>query len=396
MGCSVSQLTSGEPQLTPKPTAPPPSPRPTIETTTIFDHGALTASASSASTVAGGLGASSARAPADAAREAFAQACVSLARAVGTDEGEAPQPALAIVVCGKAVTDAEEVRCEVIRAVPEALLHGAASVEALCVNRIGPARDPCGGNQRSPSDCVGCLLLEAGEGCFAAAWDDTGDALYAARWLQEQMPNPQAVIMAALPGARARSISAVQSVFPGTPVHVIGAAEESAWVTLSHLGSAENGVSLVGIGMQVGFGAAKSFLHLGGAENAKDFYAPAWEVYETAMLRGSLQRASAGILLCSGCLDNHALVEVCEQFGDLPILAMSSRAVDTPGQGSPSPSIGMMLFGERRPLLDSQEIDSEDPAKTVCSTEEGTASPHGSATDTSCTASLASRDLCSP
>jgi len=270
-------------------------------------------------------------------------------------------------------SDAEEVRCELVRGMPDALLHGASSVAGLF------STSPASGSGSSADDAVACLVLEAPEGSFAAAWDDTGDALYAAKWLQEQMPDARSIIMAAQPDQEERAISAVQSVFPGIPVYGSMAVEARNWVTMSHLGSAEHGISLVGIGMQVGFGAAH-----GAHRSNADFSACLAEVYDAALIAGGLQTANVGILTCSGCPSGSNLTATLrDKLGDIPILGIT--CVDHKHSIKHGPSIGIMLFGER--YAPAQEgFRSGEKSKTTCSTEEDAASvstawPQSPATD---------------
>lgn len=365
MGCSLSpvplieQWQQGEKPLTPRPTAPPPPPLTTVETTTVdpWSSCSYRSAVCCSKPVVAGLGASSAAGAAEAAREALSSAIASLSVAAGV----APTPSLAIVACSKAIDDAEEVRCELVRAMPHALLHGAASVATLFATP-GTSRSRCGS---APMDAVGCLLLQAPEGSFASAWDDTGDAIYAAKWLQEQMPDPQAIIMATVPGQEESALSAVQSVFLGIPVYGKSAVDSTHWVTMSHLGSADHGISLVGIGVHVGFGAADA-----APRSNTDLSASITEVYDAAMVAGCLKRSTAGILTCRGHLADLSFAEhLKECMGDIPVLAVTcAQQAQSLKHG---PSIGLMLFGERQP---QQQFESADLCRTACSTEDETAS----------------------
>lgn len=322
--------------------------------------------ASAVGAVLAGLGASSVSAPAIAAREALSNAIASLAAASGTARSLAATrhaASLAIVTCSKVIHDAEEVRCELVRAVPDALLHGASSSATLCTS-------PNAQRQSSAaSEAVGCLLLEAPEGSFATAWDDTGDALYAAKWLQEQMPIAQAIIMATVPGQEESALNAIQSVFPGVAIYGGSAADATSWVTMSHLGSAKHGISLVGIGVHVGFGVADTV-----PTDDTDFSRDLVEVYDAAMLAGDLQRATAGILTCRGRVIDFSCAEnFRERVGDLPILGVS--CVDSNRSRDSGSSIGMMLFGERYPPNMCSAEDETGSTSTAC--------PNSPATDDS-------------
>lgn len=315
-----------------------------------------------------GLGSSSAAKADEAAREALASAFEALAAATG----RAPKPSLAIVACSKAVADAEEARCELVRAMPDALLHGAASMATLFASQSPSS------SRSAPSDAVGCLLLEAPDGSFAAAWDDTGDALYAAKWLQEQMPDAQAVIMSAAPGHEESAAQAVELVFPGVPVYGRSAVQAAHWVTMSHLGSSENGVSLVGIGAKVGFGAADA-----APRSEQDFSSSLVEVYDAAMVAGCLKNATAGIITCRGQLSDFSFADPLRQkVAGMPLLgAVCDNHAQLQQHG---PSIGIMLFGERQP----QQGFANGMLSKVCSSEEestsgSTAWPGSPATDIS-------------
>jgi hypothetical protein len=290
-------------------------------------------------------------------------------------QGNSPQPSIAIVASSKAATDAEEVRCMLVRAYPDAILHGATSVASLFAtcDKAGPLQEkasPSKAGRWSPwgspkeLDAVECLLLEASDGCFAAAWDDTGDAHYAANWLQEQMPHMQAIIMAASPGQEDNALRAVQSVFPSIPVYGSSVSKATNWVTMSHLGSAENGISLVGIGVRVSFGAAEVVPR----DNA-DLSASLAEVYDAAMAAGRLKTATAGILTCRGHTVDTAVIasKLGQQMGNIPILGLA--CADQNHSLNQEPSIGLMLFGEPYPTQEQESFQTPLKSKMSCNEE---------------------------
>jgi len=355
MGCSHGRMAAewqavpreqaGERPLTPRATAPPPPPLIAIDTTTMdADSSPFSSGTASSGAIFAGLGSSSASKAADSAHEAIANAMRSLEIATG----HSPKPSLAIVACNivKCADDAENVRCELVRAMPDSLLHGATSVATLFSSPRQSAGN-CGGGRPAPADKVACLVLDAPDGAFAAAWDDTGDALYAAKWLQEQMPEPQGIIMSSVSGQEDRAVNDVQSVFPGIHVYGRSAVKATHWVTMSHLGSSEQGVSLVGIGAHVGFGASETLA------NKTDFSTSVAEVYDAAMLAGSLKKATGGIITYKGAATEFSFAEhLRDKIGDLPLLGVAccSRSL-SPKQDA---SIGIMLFGERQQHQESR------------------------------------------
>jgi hypothetical protein len=196
--------------------------------------------------------------------------------------------------------------------------------------------------------------------------------------------------MSAVPDQQERSIAAVQSIFPGIPVYGSGAMETRNWVTMSHLGSAECGISLVGIGLQVGFGAADVVLK-GNTSSSTSLV----EAYDAALVAGYLKRATAGIVTCTGCLPDSCFSDsLVGKIGELPILIVACGH-----QASllkPSPSIGIMLFGERHPTV---IFENTSLSECACDAAEETASdstawPQSPATDISSTESTGSVDRC--
>lgn len=378
MGSSLSEQREFlEKPLSPRCTAPPPPP---LNTTTMEFATFL---GTPSCEVRIGFGSSSASEAPSAAREALTTAVASLAAT--SQAGHSPTPALTVVACRQTIAEAEEVRCELVRAMPEAYLHGGSSLTSLLAG-TGQSHD-------SNMDTVECLLLEAPEGSFAAAWDDTGDALYAAEWLQEQMPDARAIIMATELGQEESARIAIQSVFPGIEVYGSNAAEAPNWITLSHLGCAEHGISLVGIGVQVGFGAA----HVAPRGDA-GFPASFLEVYRAAMVAGNLERATAGLLTCRGCQpDSDFADNLRAQMAETPIPILGLACADQTHSLENEPSIGIMLFGDRHPPA---KLDTRNLSNVTCSIEEEAASvstawPHSPATDASSTESTGPVEGCS-
>lgn len=248
MGCAASsdvKQVTGAPPTTTSTTS---STTPDMGDSTPFffdSDGAEGASLSrGAGTVLGGFGVSTASDDRRAAKEALESAASRLAQSAGASL--APSPTIAFVSCTSS-RDSEKVRQELVRAMPEALLHGVTSSIAL----LGPAG--------SVGNAVGCLLLEGPEGGFALGWDEDGNAAEAAAWLRDQMPKPQAVILGAAPGAEEEALAALAATFPGVPVYGGTASDDEnagKWSVISHLGSSSTGISLVGIGDNVGFGAS--------------------------------------------------------------------------------------------------------------------------------------------
>jgi len=365
MGCSVSRLHTEEVPLPPRPTAPPPPPLSALTYVTEKaeeDH-LRGLAAFSGGAVFGGVGFSSSTNSAQASHEALSGARVHLS----AKRGQSTSPSLAIVFCGEAIEDAEEVRCQIVRTLPELRLHGVASAVSLMspqsqsVGSASSKSKPMLRTGVSAAGGVGCLLLDAPEGSFAAAWDDMGDALYAARWLQEQMPDVQAIIMAAVPADEERALEAVQTVFPGVPVHGGNLVKAMKWMTLSHLGSANRGVSLVGIAPHVGFGAAAAAITDQNFEGGKiSLTTCLQDAYSAAEVAGDLKTVHAGILMCGGIAGYEGIVASSSDasvsniveglFGDVPILGVSCEDEGAKVSGLDAQTnltISFMLFGER-------------------------------------------------
>ncbi|KAA8495624.1 Uncharacterized protein FVE85_1779 [Porphyridium purpureum] len=175
----------------------------------------------------------------DAVREAVAQASASVAN-----------PAIAFVSCTVA-RPADEVRAAFAAALPpNTPIHGLTSSGAL-LSSFGSA-----------PNAVGCLLLDASDapGAFAAISDMGGDAGAAAKKLKQAMPQPAVIVMSATPGAEEACIAALTDVFgPNVPIFGGTAADNALtgeWQVFSAEGASGTGVSFVGIGSQVAFGAS--------------------------------------------------------------------------------------------------------------------------------------------
>mmetsp|Transcript_11415 Transcript_11415/g.33649 ORF Transcript_11415/g.33649 Transcript_11415/m.33649 type:complete len:404 (-) Transcript_11415:445-1656(-) len=142
--------------------------------------------------------------------------------------------------------DAEEVRKAFADALPGVPLHGITSSGALLTS---------GG---SKSGAVGCLLIKYPKESFATAYDEK-DGEAAAKALKEGMAKPATIFMGATPGAEEGVVEALGKEFPGVPVYGGTAADDElagAWSVMSADKSSGTGVSLVGIGPSVKFGAA--------------------------------------------------------------------------------------------------------------------------------------------
>ena len=146
-----------------------------------------------------------------------------------------------------AARDPEEVRKAFVEHLPAGTpIHGITSSSAILTS------------QGAKAGAVGCLLLSAADEGFATAFDpeDGGKAAIA---LKDKMPSPQAIFMGATPGAEEGVIAALADVFSDVPVYGGTAADDElagAWSVMSAEESSATGVSLVGIGESVKFGAS--------------------------------------------------------------------------------------------------------------------------------------------
>lgn len=275
------------------------------------------ASAGAGGPLLGGCGVSSAPSAASAVKEALERAAGALAKNACVPL--APAPSIAFISCDAAM-DPEEVRCEFVRAMPMALLHGVTVESCSALDGTG---------WRAPS--VGCLLLEAPPGGFAVAWDDLGDPHSAASWLREQMREPRAIIMGASPALAEQVAQALEIAFPGVPVYG-GTAAGDRGAVMSHLGSSDMGISLVGVGACVGFGASQGS-DLG-------------EAYVAASSSGGLAPPQAGLVICAGgprpleVPDDVTEYGLRQASGDVPLLGLRC-----PPAGRRQPA-SVLLFGD--------------------------------------------------
>jgi len=145
--------------------------------------------------------------------------------------------------------DMEEVRKAFVEQLPEGTsIHGITSSGAVLTS------------SGAVSSSVGCLLLSVEEGDFVTAFDKE-DGARAALALKSKVANvpPQAIFMGATPGAEEGVIESLSQVFPGVPVFGGTAADDElsgAWSVMSSDECSGTGVSLVGIGPSVKFGAS--------------------------------------------------------------------------------------------------------------------------------------------
>ncbi|KAL7559952.1 hypothetical protein ACA910_008273 [Epithemia clementina (nom. ined.)] len=146
--------------------------------------------------------------------------------------------------------DIEEVRRAFVKQLPDKILmHGITSSAALLQPGFG-----------SVAASVGCLLISSNDdNDFATAFDAKGDGAQAAAALKEKMEAPRAILMGTTPGAEEGVLESLSQAFPGVPVFGGTAADDAlngAWKVWSVEASSGTGVSLVGIGPNVPFGAS--------------------------------------------------------------------------------------------------------------------------------------------
>jgi hypothetical protein len=143
--------------------------------------------------------------------------------------------------------DIEEVRKSFADELPEGTpIHGITASGAILTR------------QGAKGGAVGCLLISAEDGAFATAYD-AEDGGRAAQILKANMGAPQAIFMGTTPGAEEGVLVAIGEAFPGVPVFGGTAADDDlsgAWSVFSSEASSSTGVSLVGIGEAVKFGAS--------------------------------------------------------------------------------------------------------------------------------------------
>lgn len=358
--------------LTPRETAPPPPPLTLSQEANSY----LAPARASFAPVLAGLGRSIKTDASEAAREAWAEAIASLSlnpTPVSLCNNEIA-PSITIVACGGNISDPEEVRYELVRASPDALLHGTASSCDVFASRD----QACGSRELSESHTVGCLLLRAPPGSFATSWDDCGDAADAAKWLQEQMPDLQAIIMASASENKEADFAGIRSVFPQCPVYANGHLA-SSWQTLSHLGSSATGVSLLGIGPHVAFGAAD--IPLSRNASTTDCIE---HVFELAMSAGQLSRATAALVTYCGSLEGRPLWEEFQaKVPAVCVLGLTRTCIDVEQNNG---SIRVLVFGER-------DLVSTAGIAVSCKEVSAMAEDETSSTSTACPHSPENRDL---
>ena len=163
-----------------------------------------------------------------------------------TKDIDGAKPSIAFVSATVA-SDIEEVRKSFAEKLPEGTpVHGITSSGSILTSD--------GARQAA----VGCLLLSADDGSFATSYD-AEDGAKAAEALKAEMDDPQAIFMGATPGAEEGVLAALAEAFPGVPVFGGTAADDElsgAWSVFSAEASSGTGVSLVGVGDAVKFGAS--------------------------------------------------------------------------------------------------------------------------------------------
>jgi hypothetical protein len=188
---------------------------------------------STAASLSSGFGASAATNVSDAVKQAIAAASV-------------PNPTIAFISC-TSDRDCEAVRAEFAKALPKVAIHGITTAGMGLLQTSGPL-----------AKAVGCLLIDAEPGSFAAAFDEN-HAVKAAAALKLAMPSPKAVILGTTPGKEEDALKAVRDAFGDVPVYGGTAADnelKGQWKVMGTTGSSGEGVSLVGIGAKVRFGAS--------------------------------------------------------------------------------------------------------------------------------------------
>ena len=215
-----------------------------------FDRNSVSSSTKRMAIQGAGYGASSAESTDVAVAEA-------LSTAMGSLDGTTPAMAFLSATVRR---DIEEVRKAFVQqlssssaSAPTILMHGITSSGALL--------EPGDG---SLADSVGCLLLSSDSSTgedFAAVFDASGDGASAAAALKERTGScpPQAIFMGATPGAEESILESISQEFPGIPVFGGTAADDElngSWKVWSADESSGQGVSLVGIGPNVKFGAS--------------------------------------------------------------------------------------------------------------------------------------------
>merc|ERR1719262_1087273 len=140
-----------------------------------------------------GFGASTADKVPDAVKEAITKAAVT-------------NPAIAFISC-TSDRDCEAVRAEFAKALPQVPIHGTTTAAMGLLQTSGPL-----------AKAVGCLLIDAEPGSFAAAFDEN-HAVKAAAALKKDMPSPKAVILGTTPGKEEDALQAIRDSFGDVPVY---------------------------------------------------------------------------------------------------------------------------------------------------------------------------------
>uniref|UniRef100_A0A7S4W9M3 FIST domain-containing protein n=2 Tax=Ditylum brightwellii TaxID=49249 RepID=A0A7S4W9M3_9STRA len=171
----------------------------------------------------------------------------AVAEAVKAATSSVPNPSIAFISCTVS-RDVDEVQKEFVSALPKDVpIHGITSSGSLLTSKGASA------------GAVGCLLLKSEEeGAFATAYDsEKGET--AVLGLKEKMASPQVIFMGATPGAEEGVIASINEHFPGVPVYGGTAADDALageWKVMSADAVSSTGVSLVGVGSSVKFGAS--------------------------------------------------------------------------------------------------------------------------------------------
>ena len=189
-----------------------------------------------------GFGVSTAALTEDAVAEALAAA-----KAAMNNGGDG----IALAFVSSTVTrNAAEVRQCFVKALPENTpIHGITSSSAILTTTGAKA----GG--------VACLLIGgdvSSASSFATAFN-ADSAQDAAAALHAKMSDPQAIFMSTTPGAEESVIAALGARFHGVPAYGGTAADDvldGSWSVFGNEGISGTGISLVGIGKSVGFGAS--------------------------------------------------------------------------------------------------------------------------------------------
>lgn len=198
---------------------------------------------------AGGFGVSQDPDTFTAVAEAVSQATQQLEDGTQTkNTRNLNQPLTMAFVSATVIRDIEQVRQAFVEKLPNgSLIHGLTSSGSILSTTDG-----------AQEGAVGCLLVRADEGDFATGYA-AKDSMEAARALQEQMPHPQAIFMSTTPGEEENVLASLDKNFPNVPVFGGTAADNELngeWMVWNGQESSETGVSLVGVGPTVRFGAS--------------------------------------------------------------------------------------------------------------------------------------------